>query len=107
VRDEGFRGRYPYTHEGMENQAELDSWIRRLMTYRFQLRTAHFPTVPPLHSTVPSIVGGRGVIPCVSRGLILFLSLPRRSGFKSAGKLARGKRGGRSLDKERGVVHGR
>lgn len=57
----GFHERYPYTHEGMDNQAELDSWIRRLKTYRFQLRTAHFDTDPPLHSTVKSIVGGRGV----------------------------------------------
>lgn len=53
--------RYPFTYEGADNQAEVDSWIDRLMTYRFQLQTAHYPSDSRAQTMLKRIVGGRGV----------------------------------------------
>ncbi len=57
----GFEMRYPYTHDGADNQAELDGWIGRLMSYRFELQTAHYSTDSRAQTAVKWIVGGRGV----------------------------------------------
>lgn len=57
----GFRVRYPYTCQGCENEAEIDKWVTRLLTYDFKLQTVYYPTDSSLQRLVKRVCGGRGV----------------------------------------------
>ncbi len=57
----GFRIRYPYSSGEGQGGAELESWISRLLAYRFELKTVMYPGDTLFRRWVKRIVGSRGV----------------------------------------------